>query len=93
MIDGSSKNFQSYKSGIFSDTKCSTTNLNQGLLIVGFGLTKSGGLLSKTTYWWKAKNSFGTAWGDSGYMEIERHINQTSAGTCGINKMAYFPIG
>jgi len=36
MIDASDKEFQSYKTGIFAGSKCSTSKPNHSLLLVGF---------------------------------------------------------
>jgi C1A family cysteine protease len=92
MIDGSSSSFKSYKKGIFVDTKCSTSKVNTALLVVGFD-SESSGFPKKLHHYWKAKNSLGTAWGESGYIHIERIVGDTKAGTCGINTLAYYPIG
>lgn len=50
-------NWSSYKTGLFSN--CST-NLNHGVLVVG----------GNSSYW-KIKNSWGTGWGESGYMRLK----------------------
>jgi len=34
----------------------------------------------------------GESWGMKGYIEIERTTNGTTAGVCGINTLASFPI-
>ncbi|KAL5717780.1 hypothetical protein ACHQM5_010746 [Ranunculus cassubicifolius] len=73
--------FQFYWKGVFSGT-CGT-NLDHGVTIVGYGETNEG------TYW-LVKNSWGSDWGESGYIRMERDVGLE--GLCGINKMASYPI-
>jgi C1A family cysteine protease len=63
-----------YKKGVFSNLKCGT-NLNHGVLAAGVG--SEGG---KNFY--LVKNSWGTAWGDAGYIKILN--NGDGPGLCGI---------
>jgi len=72
--------FQFYTSGILSDPSCGT-QLDHGVLAVGYG-TQSG------TDYWIVKNSWGTSWGMSGYVLIERGTNE-----CGIASMNSYPTG
>jgi len=70
----------SYKSGVYADTKCSARNLNHGVLIVGYG-TEGG------KDYWIVKNSWGASWGDKGYLKILRGVNE-----CGIAEDDVYPI-
>jgi PKD repeat protein len=56
--------FQGYDGGIFSNT--SSSQPNHGIVLVGWN--DSGG-------YWILKNSWGTSWGESGYMRIEYGAN------------------
>jgi len=69
--------FQSYKSGIL--TRGCGTNLDHGVLVVGYGTE------SNTDYW-IVKNSWGTSWGEAGYIRIARGSN-----LCGIAAAASQP--
>jgi C1A family cysteine protease len=80
-VDASQMGFQFYRTGVF-DGACGT-ELNHGVLAVGYG-TESGKMF------WKVKNSWGTAWGDKGYIKLVRH-NGAGVGQCGIAKMPSYP--
>jgi len=81
-IEADQSGFQFYKSGVFSGT-CGT-NLDHGVLAVGFGT--AGGKA-----YWKVKNSWGSSWGDKGYIQLAKDISSKS-GQCGIAKQASYPI-
>jgi len=72
-IEADKSAFQLYKSGVLTTT-CGT-NLDHGVLAVGYGT--SGG-----SDYWKVKNSWGTSWGASGYVLLER--GKGGKGECGI---------
>jgi len=79
-IEADKSAFQLYKSGILDSTACGT-NLDHGVLTVGYG-TDSG------TDYWKVKNSWGTTWGEQGYIRMARGKNM-----CGISQQASYPTG
>ena len=64
-------NWSKYSSGVF--TNCAT-RLNHGVLLVG-----------SSDQSWKIKNSWGTSWGEKGFIRLAR------GNTCGICNMASFP--
>ena len=47
MVDASSYTFKYYKGGIYCNSACSRTNLNQAMLVVGYGYDSSAG----ENYW------------------------------------------
>jgi C1A family cysteine protease len=67
--------FQFYSSGVLTG-ECGT-NLDHGVLAVGYGTWTDG------TDYYKVKNSWGPSWGMDGYILIERGASQ-SGGECGI---------
>merc|ERR1712166_250487 len=80
-IEADQSGFQFYKSGIFSGA-CGTS-LDHGVLTVGYG-TDSG------TDYWKVKNSWGSTWGQSGYIMLARNVESTG-GQCGVAMQASYP--
>jgi cathepsin L len=82
-IDASHMSFQLYKSGIYHDFLCSSTQLDHGVLVVGYGTDTS----SNANYW-IVKNSWGTDWGLDGYIYMSKDRNNN----CGIATMASYPI-
>lgn len=65
-IDASGSAFQFYSSGVFTGT-CGT-NLDHGVAVVGYGTSSDG------TKYWVVKNSWGTGWGESGYIRMQRDV-------------------
>lgn len=60
-------------------------NLDHGVLAVGYGVDGSNA-------YWKVKNSWGSGWGESGYIRIKRDDNDTTGGLCGIALSASYPV-
>lgn len=76
--------FQSYSSGVLTSDKCGT-KLDHGVLVVGYG-TENG------NDYWLVKNSWGTSWGDKGYVKIGRSDLQNDPGICGIAMQPSYPV-
>ena len=83
-IEADTKTFQLYTGGVITSSACGT-NLDHGVLIVGYG-SESG------TNYWLVKNSWGPSWGDHGYVKIERSDSTNDPGVCGIAIQACYPV-
>jgi len=82
-IEADSLVFQFYSSGVIDSNSCGT-DLDHGVLAVGYS-SKS----EKKPYW-IVKNSWGTGWGDKGYVKIWKQGGKTK-GICGIDEMSSYP--
>jgi len=80
-IEADQQAFQFYKSGVFS--KACGTQLDHGVLIVGYGVEDS-------QKYWIVKNSWGATWGDSGYIMMAKDVASKS-GTCGLAMQPSYP--
>uniref|UniRef100_A0A0D9XGV5 Uncharacterized protein n=1 Tax=Leersia perrieri TaxID=77586 RepID=A0A0D9XGV5_9ORYZ len=76
-------NFQLYVKGVYSGP-CGTS-INHAVLAVGYGVT------TDNTKYWIVKNSWGTGWGESGYIRMKRDI-AAKEGLCGIALYGMYPI-
>ncbi|KAJ4961945.1 hypothetical protein NE237_021855 [Protea cynaroides] len=81
-IDASGWGFQFYSEGIFSGS-CGT-ELDHGVGVVGYGASGS-------NKYWIVKNSWGTSWGEKGYIRMKRGIS-AKHGLCGIAMEPSFPL-
>ncbi|KAF4353196.1 hypothetical protein F8388_014664 [Cannabis sativa] len=71
-------------SGIYTGDDCDNSPINHAITIVGYG--EEDGIK-----YWLAKNSWGSTWGDNGYVKILRG-GQSPQGVCQINNYASYPI-
>ncbi|GMP47482.1 hypothetical protein CsSME_00015186 [Camellia sinensis var. sinensis] len=82
-IEVSGSNFKFYSSGVFIGN-CGT-NFDHVVTVIGYGATSDG------TKYWLVKNSWGSRWGENGYMKIKRDVT-ANEGLCGIAMQACYPI-
>merc|ERR1719197_2098204 len=77
-IEADKSVFQGYYSGVITSSSCGT-QLDHGVLAVGYGT------LDGEDYF-LVKNSWGSSWGDEGYVRIAQAKN-----TCGISSQPSYP--
>ena len=88
-MDAGLSSFQLYKSGVYDPKGCSATQLDHGVLAVGYGTEGS-------QEYWKVKNSWGASWGQAGYILLGKggamDKANGGAGQCGIYSVPSYPI-
>lgn len=82
-IEAGGRAFQLYQSGVF--TGICGTELDHGVAVVGYG-TENG------IDYWLVRNSWGSSWGENGYIKMERNLLTKETGKCGIAMEASYPI-
>merc|ERR1712226_725246 len=78
-VNAGTSGWQLYKEGVFDPWFCNGQKLDHGVAVVGFGTDGKD--------YWILRNSWGTVWGEEGYMRIRRGKN-----TCGIANSASYPV-
>ncbi|CAN6449305.1 unnamed protein product [Victoria cruziana] len=81
-IEASGSAFQFYSEGVFTGP-CGT-ELDHGVAIVGYGTEADG------TKYWIVKNSWGSGWGENGFIKMARETSKPD-GLCGIALYAVYP--
>lgn len=83
-VEADGLDWQFYFGGVVTDA-CGT-NLDHGVLVVGYGNDTSAGP------YWKVKNSWGATWGEQGYIRLGRGAKFAPHGECGILMDPSYPI-
>merc|ERR1711907_468392 len=76
-IEADKMAFQGYTGGVITGTACGT-QLDHGVLAVGYGMEDG-------EEYFLVKNSWGSSWGESGYVKIGQ------ANVCGITQQPSYP--
>ncbi|XP_004301220.1 PREDICTED: actinidain-like [Fragaria vesca subsp. vesca] len=86
VMHSTSERFNTHRRGIFMDAdgECAKGKLSHTSTLVGFGTTPFG------QEYWILKNSWGTRWGEHGYMRINRN-SKNKRGTCNLATFPVFP--
>lgn len=65
--------FYNYRTGVYTDASCTAQRINHAVNIIGWG-----------TNYWIVRNSWGSSWGNGGYIFIKLGVNM-----CNIEKYVY----
>jgi len=72
------RSFQMYSTGVYTDKACGATGIDHAVAVVGYG-SQNG------QNYYIVRNSWGTGWGEGGYMKMIPSI-------CQVTKYGYYPI-
>lgn len=76
-----SNSFYSYGGGVYAGTDCATSGINHAMVVVGYSTSSS-------PPYWLVRNSWGTGWGEGGYVRIA--MTGDGNGICNI--LQYNPV-
>lgn len=72
--------FHQYRGGLYSAPDCNPRFTNHAVLVVGYGTDRG-------QDYWLVKNSWGTQWGEEGFIRLARNKHNL----CGIASFAIYP--
>ena len=81
-VDAGDRTFMFYSGGVMTGS-CGT-ELDHGIAAIGYGVESDG------TKYWLLKNSWGTTWGEKGFLRMEKDISD-KRGLCGLAMKASYP--
>jgi len=81
VVDSGGIDWQLYQGGIAHPRDCSSDTLNHAVLLVGYGTDEETG-----EDYWIIRNSWGSWWGENGYMKLARN----SGNMCGVASLGNF---
>jgi hypothetical protein len=90
-VHSADASFRAYRSGIFDQPHCKQGG-NHALLITGYGEERLDN--GTVVQYWIARNSWGTDWGEDGYVRIKRGDGKKGTpGVCGIARNPSVALG
>ncbi|KAG1703445.1 hypothetical protein DVH05_007393 [Phytophthora capsici] len=87
-IDATGDGFRHYAGGIYDAQDCLSDGdeVNHAVVVMGFGETDDG------EKFWIIRNTWGTMWGEDGYMRIARGSSAGTYGPCNLYVYADYPV-
>jgi C1A family cysteine protease len=83
-VEADQSSFQFYSGGVLTSNDCGT-NLDHGVLVVGYGSDQG-------SDYYKVKNSWGASWGSKGYILLGRGSSYNNGqGQCGVLMQPSYP--
>jgi len=82
-LDATPSTFVYYTGGVYSDNQCDHKLISHGMLLMGYGFDTDSNMKFFTL-----KNTWGTDWGEKGYMRIIRD----GSNRCGVVEYCNYPI-
>ncbi|CAF1251730.1 unnamed protein product [Rotaria sordida] len=79
-VDASSEDFGTYRKGVLQIDRCHKRRVTHAVVVVGYGYDEE---IQKP--YWIIKNSWGTGWGENGYLRLIKDAGNM----CGVATQAY----
>nr|UTS56191.1 cathepsin L [Palaemon modestus] len=81
-IDAGLESFGSYGGGVYYEPQCDSFSSNHAVTVVGFGVEPTG------EEYWIVRNSWGSSWGEEGYIRMSRNRDNN----CAIATYGVYPV-